>query len=665
MNEADSERIAGSYQQRGYQKAGSATKADEIIINTCSVRQSAEDRVVGLLYNLSQKFKTNKKRPKVILTGCMLHYGEKKLAKMLPFVDEFLPISKVGFGKPSLRQDKRHAWVPISSGCNAFCSYCIVPLARGREKSRSAKEIIKEVDQLVANGYHSITLLGQNVNSYGLEKVGIGLRKQLDKKRQIPAPQAQYRPFKGKPPFVKLLNSLCQIKDLKRIDFLTSNPWDFYPELIDCISKNKKISRLIHLPVQSGDNRILKKMNRGYTRQQFLALIQKIRKKIPKIEFGTDIIVGFPGETKAQFNNTVDLCRKIGFKVAYIAKYSPRPETIAAKLYKDNLPYREKKRRWKILDELVNRKKKKLLIICGPTVTGKTELAIKLAKRFKGEIVSADSRQVYQGMDIGTGKDIDKFSIKKVPVWLLDVVRPDQEFSVAHFQKIASKLVKDIWQRNKLPIVAGGTGLYIKSLIEQIDTINIPPNKKLRIDLQDKTIRQLQERLKRLDLQGWRKMNNSDRQNPRRLIRAIEIGLVSPKSKARNQKHKTKFKMDDLLVIGLRTRDLKSLYERIDKRVEKRIKDGAEKEVNNLVKKYSWGKSVLGTTIGYKEWRDYFEGKIDLTELIQSWKFAEHAYARRQLTWFNKQSDIFWLDIGGKDFDKETVGVVQRWYGED
>jgi len=652
MNEADSERIAGSYQKRGYKKAGSATKADEIIINTCSVRQSAEDRVVGLLYNLSQKFKTNKKRPKVILTGCMLHYGEKKLAKMMPFVDEFLPISKVGFGKPSLRQDKKHAWAPISSGCNAFCTYCIVPLARGREKSRPAKEVIKEVDQLVANGYHSITLLGQNVNSYGLEKVVIGLRK-------------RYKPFKGKPPFVKLLDSLCQIKDLKRIDFLTSNPWDFYPELIDCISKNKKISRLIHLPVQSGDNRILKKMNRGYTREQYLALIEKTRKRIPKIEFGTDIIVGFPGETKAQFNNTVDLCRKIGFKVAYIAKYSPRPGTMAAKLYKDNLPYREKKRRWKILDELINSKKKRLLVICGSTATGKTGLAIELAKRFKGEIVSADSRQVYQGMDIGTGKDKSIFSIKKVPVWLLDVVRPDQEFSVAHFQKIASEVIEDIWRRNKLPIVAGGTGLYIKSLIEQIETINIPPNKKLRADLQDKTISQLQERLKQLDLQHWKKMNNSDRQNPRRLMRAIEIGLVNQKSKARNQKRKARFKIDSLLVIGLRTRDLKSLYERIDKRVEKRIKQGAEKEVKNLVKKYSWSQSVLGTTIGYKEWRDYFEGKIDLAELIQGWKFAEHAYARRQLTWFKKQSDIIWFDIGGKDFDKEAVGVVQRWYGED
>ena len=663
MNVADSERIAGSYQQRGYEKAESAEKADEIIINTCSVRQSAEDRVVGLLYNLSQKFKTNKKRPKIILTGCMLHYGEKKLAKMLPFIDEFLPISQIGFEKPSIRQDKRHAWVPISNGCNAFCTYCIVPLARGREKSRPAKEIIKEVDQLVAGGYRSITLLGQNVNSYGLEKVAIGLRKQLDKKRQIPAPQAQYRSFKDKPPFVKLLDSLCQIKDLKRISFLTSNPWDFYPELIDCISKNKKISRLIHLPVQSGDNRILKKMNRGYTRKQYLALIKKIRKRIPKIEFGTDIIVGFPGETKAQFENSISLCKKAGFKIAYIAKYSPRPGTIAAKLYKDNIPYWEKKRRWKILDELVNRKKKRLLVICGPTATGKTGLAIELAKRFKGEIVSADSRQVYQGMDIGTGKDINKFSIKKVPVWLLDVIKPDQEFSVAHFQKIASKIVKDIWQRNKLPIVAGGTGLYIKSLIEQIDTINIPPNKKLRIDLQDKTIKQLQERLKRLDSRRWRKMNNSDRQNPRRLIRAIEIGSVNQKSKARNPKHKVKFKIDSLLIIGLKTRDLKSLYERIDKRVEKRIKHGTEKEVKNLVKKYSWNKSVLGTTIGYKEWKDYFEGKIDLAKLIQRWKFAEHAYARRQLTWFKKQPKITWFLLS-KDFDRKITNFIKEKYGK-
>lgn len=356
MNQADSERVAGDYESRGYRRAASVDEADEIVINTCSVRQSAEDRVVGLIHNLSLKFKAKKSRslrnserpglsqkpPKIILTGCMLHHGEKKLAKNLPLVDRFLPISQIGFEKPSVRKDKKHAWVPISNGCNAFCSYCIVPLARGREKSRPEKEIIEEVKKLVEKGYLSITLLGQNVNSYGLEKVAIGLRKRFS------------RSFKGKPPFVKLLDRLCQIKGLKKVNFITSNPWDFYEELIDCVAKNSKISRNIHLPVQSGDNRILKKMNRGYTREQYLILTEEIRKKIPEVELSTDIIVGFPGETKKQFENTVSLCREVKFRLAYISKYSPRPGTIAARLYRDDVPWQEKKRRWKILDELVN-----------------------------------------------------------------------------------------------------------------------------------------------------------------------------------------------------------------------------------------------------------------------------------------------------------------------
>lgn len=378
MNVADSERIAGDYQSRGYREAKSLEQADEIVINTCSVRQSAEDRVVGLLYNLSLKLKSRAKRPKIILTGCMLHYGNDRLRQMLPTIDEILPINKIGSDKLKLRQSPppgqatphrliqscsmpdpsagRHAWIPISTGCNSFCTFCIVPLSRGREKSRPQAEILREVRDLIDRGYESITLLGQNVNSYGLEKIGISLRKHLDNNREIPAPQTQYRAFSGKPPFVKLLEALRQFKALKKISFMTSNPWDFYPELIDCLAQNPKIDRLIHLPVQSGDNEILRRMNRGYTREQYLTLINKIREKIPEAEFGTDIIVGFPGETEEQFQNTVDLCRRVGFKVAYIAKYSPRPGTVSAKLYKDDVPYPEKKRRWEILDKLINKK---------------------------------------------------------------------------------------------------------------------------------------------------------------------------------------------------------------------------------------------------------------------------------------------------------------------
>ena len=358
-NKADSERITGDYQARGYQPAKKVEEASEIVINTCAVRQRAEDRAVGLIYNLSLKFKEYADKPKIILTGCMIHHGEYKLLKMLPFVDEILPMNEVGFNSPSVRRDKHHAWIPISTGCNSFCSYCVVPYSRGREKSRPEKEILKEIKDLAKKGYTEITLIGQNVNSYGLEKIGIGLRKLLmrePEKIKLPSNQSQYKQFKGKPPFVKLLENICAIDKIKIVRFMSSNPWDFSDELINCIAKYKKIDRFIHLPVQSGNNKILKLMNRGYTHQDYLKLVKKLKKAIPNIELGTDIIVGFPNETKKDFQDTVNLAKKVNWKVAFVAQYSPRPHTLSNKLYQDTISPKEKKRRWQILEDLINKK---------------------------------------------------------------------------------------------------------------------------------------------------------------------------------------------------------------------------------------------------------------------------------------------------------------------
>lgn len=380
-NLADSQRIAGFYEKKNWVKAKNCEEADEIVFVTCSVRKSAEDRVLGLIHNLSQKYKKSchsevrpnnpnrillpprrdqddkvkMKKPTLILTGCMLHYGAEKLKKKLPLIDKFIPISEFPFSLPSVRKDKKHALVPISSGCNSFCTYCIVPLARGREISRQQKEIIEEIKCLVKKGYSQFTLLGQNVNSYGLEKVGINLRKVLDTSKKIPSNQSQYRSFRGKPPFVKLLEKVCQIPQVKKVSFMSSNPWDFYEELIDCIAQNPKIDRQLHLPLQSGDDEILAKMNRGYTAKQYFELVKKIREIISDAVLTTDIIVGFPGEGKKQFENTVKLCRKIGFKLAYISRYSPRPNTVSSKLFPDNISDQEKKHRWQILENLINK----------------------------------------------------------------------------------------------------------------------------------------------------------------------------------------------------------------------------------------------------------------------------------------------------------------------
>lgn len=355
MNEADSQRIAGFYESRGFKLAKKAEEADEIVLTTCSVRKSAEDRVLGLVLNLAKQFSQLKHRPKLILTGCMLHYGERKLREILPDIDEFKHISEIGFSQPSVRSDKKHALIPISTGCNSFCSYCVVPLARGREKSRPEEEILDEIIKLVKLGYEEFTLLGQNVNSFGLEKIGMSMRKRLDSKKSLPSNQSQYKVFKGDPPFVKLLDKICAIDGVKKVNFMSSNPWDFHDELIDCIARNPKINRELHIALQSGDDEILAKMNRGYTSAQYLALINKIREKVSGVSFTTDLIVGFPGETEEQFQHTVDLCKKINFNIAYVNRYSPRPGTVSAKLYPDDVHDLEKKRRWKVLDEMINR----------------------------------------------------------------------------------------------------------------------------------------------------------------------------------------------------------------------------------------------------------------------------------------------------------------------
>ncbi len=359
-NKSDSERLLGDYQARGFSETGDWRDADEIVINTCSVRQSAEDRVRGLLLNIDTYFSKNKQpRPKVILTGCMLHFSKEEIKDILPSIDEILPINEVGFNQKAIRKDKVHAYVQISTGCNSFCTYCIVPYSRGREKSRNMDDIISEVKELASQGYKTITLLGQNVNSYGLEKTGIGLRKLYMEASispsAIPSNESQYEKPKSTPPFVELLRKISLIDGIENISFFTSNPWDFWDELIDEIAVNKKIDRFIHLPIQSGSNHVLKLMNRGYTRESYLKLIDKIKAKIPEAVFGTDIIVGFPGETESDFLETVDLVKKINFPVAFVARYSPRPGTVSSKLYPDEIPASVKKARWEILDKIINK----------------------------------------------------------------------------------------------------------------------------------------------------------------------------------------------------------------------------------------------------------------------------------------------------------------------
>ena len=369
-NEADSERIEGYYKNRGWGKARSAASADEVVIVTCMVRQSAEDRITGVVRNIGNAKKGRK--PKIIISGCMAGMAIRDtsgkllqaLQKRMPYVDQFLPIEEIGFDNLQVRSDKHHALVSISNGCNNFCSYCVVPYSRGREVSRPFEEIINECQELAKRGYTSVTLLGQNVNSYGADliqtpnsKSQIPNKSQFSKIKQLNQ-KITYVKHLGKMRiptlFPYLLSEVCNIDGIEEIDFLSSNPWDFSDELIDVIAGNKKIKRQIHLPMQSGDDEILKKINRWYTANQYFELISKIRASVTGVTFSTDIIVGFPGETEEQFQHTVELCKKVGFIKAYVAMYSDRPMTDAHKNFHDALPYLEKKRRWGILENLIN-----------------------------------------------------------------------------------------------------------------------------------------------------------------------------------------------------------------------------------------------------------------------------------------------------------------------
>lgn len=360
QNLADSQRIASYYMARGYKEAKSISAASEVVINTCMIRQSAEDRVTGLVKNISK----SKPNSKIVITGCMVGMATRDesgkylsaLRKRMPEVDEFLPLEEVGFDYPALRNDVTHAWVPISNGCNNFCTFCVVPFTRGREISRPFGDIIAEIKELARNGCKEVTLLGQNVNSYGTDLVKdakAGYR--LENGRVVkPVMVKHLGRYRIPTLFPYLLEEVCKIDDIETVKFISSNPWDFSDKLIDVIAKNPKIDRNLHLAVQSGDDQVLARMNRWYTAKQYINLVKKIKSKIPQAQISTDIIVGFPGETEGQFQSTVKLAKEADFAYAYVSKYSERPGTAASKAFPDDIAHAEKEKRWHILDQLIN-----------------------------------------------------------------------------------------------------------------------------------------------------------------------------------------------------------------------------------------------------------------------------------------------------------------------
>jgi tRNA-2-methylthio-N6-dimethylallyladenosine synthase len=340
MNKAESRRIADYLGSAGYEPAISLYHADLVVLNTCVVRQSAENKALGTL-SLLKGLKNKHPDLQILVTGCLVNSDIQELKKRFPHVDllfkpgdyaELVAWSD-GQGVSTEHQaglstiSSPCSFVPIIQGCDNFCSYCIVPYRRGREVSRPVREIVSEVEQLTRRGIKEVTLLGQNVDSYG---------------HDLPE----------RPDLADLLNELDSIDDLVRIRFLTNHPKDMSPRLIDIMASPGKVCEHLELPVQAGDNDILKAMRRGYTVERYRELVRTIRSRIPQLSVSTDMIVGFPGETEEQFGGSLSLVQEMRFDVIHVAAYSPRPGTIAWREYPDNVPWEVKRERLNKIEEL-------------------------------------------------------------------------------------------------------------------------------------------------------------------------------------------------------------------------------------------------------------------------------------------------------------------------
>jgi len=343
MNKAESQRIGACLESLGYKATPAPQNADLIVLNTCVVRQSAENKVLGTIGYLKGVKNGNPHLP-ILVTGCFVNSKVEQLERCFPHIDLFfkpgaysellnwaqkqgMAVSKANISLPPAKHVTPSAFVPITQGCDNFCSYCIVPYRRGREKSRPLTDIVHEVSRLVKCGTKEVSLLGQNVNSYG---------------HDLPA----------QPDLSDLLTELYNIDSLARIRFLTNHPKDMDQRLIKTIASLDKVCEHISLPFQAGDNAILKAMRRGYTIEQYRQLISTIRNYIPEVALSTDVIVGFPDESDGQFEQTLALLSEIRFDTVHVAVYSPRPGTLASRKYQDNIPPEIKRERLNKIEAL-------------------------------------------------------------------------------------------------------------------------------------------------------------------------------------------------------------------------------------------------------------------------------------------------------------------------
>ena len=406
MNKADSERLEGALGQMGLSSASAPKDADVIVLNSCVVRQSAEDKVVGMLTSL-KPLKHRNPDTVIALMGCMVGPKTAALEERFPYADVFMRpqqyeplidllgqrmgIDPDGCVGPLTAKPDITSYIPIIHGCDKFCTFCIIPYRRGREVCRPIEDIVRETELLGQRGVKEVTLLGQNVDSYG---------------HDLP----------GEPDLGDLLAAVNEAEGLERVRFLTSHPNDMSDHIIDSVAELDKVCEHINLPFQAGDDDVLASMRRGYTNEEYRRLIEKIRDRIPNVSLSTDVIVGFCGETEAQFERTLELIRDIRFDKVHAAAYSTRPGTIAARTMTDDVPHEEKRARLKAIEEL---QEEILTEINTPLKDQATEVLVENRKRGKWYGRNRNDKLVYFEDNQDRKGEVVNVRIDKTSPWSL------------------------------------------------------------------------------------------------------------------------------------------------------------------------------------------------------------------------------------------------------
>ena len=406
MNKADSERMESALGQMGLSPTESPGDADVIVLNSCVVRESAEDRVIGMLTSLKPLKQKNPEKV-LALMGCMVGPQTKALQKRYPYVDAFMQpqqfsrlleivgerigIDPEGCVGPLTARADVATYIPIIHGCDKFCTFCIIPYRRGREVSRPVDEIVLEARMLARRGVKEVTLLGQNVDSYGHD-------------------------LSGSIDLGDLLSAVNEVEELERVRFLTSHPNDMSDHIIDTIAQLDKVCEHVNLPFQAGDDQVLKNMRRGYTNDEYRAKIERIRNRIPNVSMATDLIVGFCGETEEQFERTLEMVKDMKFDKVHAAAYSTRPGTIAARMMEDNVPHEEKQRRLKAITSL----QETVLTEINSTLEGTTqEILVEGLKRGRWFGRNRNDKLVYFDEDVNRSGEMVTVKIDRVGPWSL------------------------------------------------------------------------------------------------------------------------------------------------------------------------------------------------------------------------------------------------------